>query len=197
VLFGEPHASHCGVWGLFIAMHAGETLLAGVQVQRRLGGSPLHVLAEHLLRINGDEDPSATGEHLTLLVEDFGNVDMTASVHGLFARFDAERLIEGNGFEILDGHLDRHGDDVAKLVHLAHAFVEEGGDDASMAVARRSGVTFAEAEAANEDVAVFVEGEAETHAVRIAGTAGEAEILLQLAVMGSVSTAGAGGSHLL
>jgi len=46
-----------------------------------------------------------------------------------------------------------------ELVDLAHGVVEDGGDDAAVAVAGRSGVALAEAEVADESSAFFVEDE--------------------------------------
>jgi len=153
-------------------------------------GLSLHEFAEHFFRVDGDEEAAAAGEDLSFLVEDFGDIGMLAAVHGFFARFDAQRLVEGDGLEIVDGHLDGDGDNVAELIDLAHGLVEDGGDDASMAVAGRSGETLPEAKAADKDVAVFVVGEAETHAVRIVLSTGEAVIFLQADECGAVTVGG-------
>ena len=47
-----------------------------------------------------------------------------------------ERLVEGNGAELVDLHVASHGKDVERAVELAHGFVEEGGDDTAVDVAR-------------------------------------------------------------
>ena len=65
--------------------------------------------------------------------------------------------MERDGLEVFDGHLAGEGDDVVELVHFAHGVVEDGGNDAAVAVAGRSGVAFAEAEVADEGLAFFVE----------------------------------------
>ena len=52
----------------------------------------------------------------------------------------SQRLVQRDGLQVFDGHFFGEGDDVAELVHLAHGVVEDGGDDAAVAVAGRSGV---------------------------------------------------------
>ena len=74
-----------------------------------------------------------------------------------------------------------------ELVDFAHGVVEDAGDDAAMAVAGRSGVALAEAEAADEGLAGFIEDELEAHAVGIVHAADEAVILLHFDVAGVVA----------
>jgi hypothetical protein len=76
---------------------------------------------------------------------------------------------------------------VVKFIDLTHGVVEDGGDDAAVAVTGGSGVALAEAELADEDLAGFVEGEFQAHAVGIVLAAGEAVVLLQLDVAGVVA----------
>ena len=76
---------------------------------------------------------------------------------------------------------------MAQLVHLTHGIVKDGRNDAPVGVARRPGVAFAQAEAADEAVALFIVGELQAHAFGIVLAAGEAVILLQAGVMGIVA----------
>ena len=152
-----------------------------------IGPLPFHKLGEHLFRVDGDEDPAAAGQDFVFVVEDFGGVDVGASLLFYFAAFDPERLVQGNGLEIFDGHFAGEGDDVVELVDLAHGVVKDACDDAAVAVAWRSGVTLAEAEAADEGLALFVEDEFEAHAVGIVHAADEAVVLLHLHVAGVVA----------
>ncbi len=78
---------------------------------------------------------------------------------------------------------------MAKLVYLAHGFVEDGGDDASMNMAGRAGVALAQPKAADEAVALFVVRELETHAFRVVFAASETEVLLQADVASTVAVA--------
>ena len=90
--------------------------------------------------------------------------------------FDAERLIQRDRFYIFNGHSGCDGDDLAEFVELAHGVVEDGGDDAAVAVSGRAGVAAAEAEMADEALPFLLE--LQVHAVGIVGAAGEAEVFL-------------------
>lgn len=89
--------------------------------------------------------------------------------------------------QIVDRHFAGQGDYMVELVHLAHGVVKNAGDDSTVAVAGGSGVALAEAEAADEGLALFVEGELEAHAVGIVHPANEAVVLLHLDVAGVVA----------
>jgi hypothetical protein len=104
-----------------------------------------------------------------------------------FAAFDAERFVQRNGLEILDGHLSGKRDDVMEFIYFTHGIVEDAGDDTAVAMAGRSGVAVGEAEAADEGLAGFVEDEFQAHASGIILTADEAVVLLQFVVAGFVA----------
>ena len=146
-----------------------------------------YVLREHFFGVDGDEGTAAAGEDFIFFVEDFGGVDVLAAVDADFPALDAQRFVQRDGLEIFDGHLFGEGNDVVELVDLAHGIVEDAGDDAAVAVAGRSGVTLAEAEAADEGLAFFVEDEFEAHAVGIVLSADEAVVLLQFQVASFVA----------
>ena len=112
---------------------------------------------------------------------------MLAAVNADFPAFDVQRFMQRNGLQVFDSHFFGHGDNVAQFVHLAHGVVEDGGDDAAVAVAGRSGVALAEFEVADEDSALFIEGKFEVHAVGIVWPAGEAIVLWQFEVTGFVA----------
>jgi hypothetical protein len=103
------------------------------------------------------------------------------------AALDTQRLVQRDWLEVFDGHFAGKCDDVMQLVDLAHGIVEDAGDDTAVGVAGRSGVTLAEAEAADEGLAFFVEGELEAHAAGIVHAADEAAILLDFDVAGVVA----------
>ena len=113
-----------------------------------------------------------------LLIQYLCHIDVTASVDFDLARFDAQGLVERHGFQVIDRDLRSECDHVAQLVHLTHRFVEDGCDDAAMAVARGARIALAQAEAADEAVVFFVVSELQVHAVGIVLPAAEAEILL-------------------
>jgi len=76
---------------------------------------------------------------------------------------------------------------VVKLVYFAHGIVEDAGYDAAVSVAGRSGVALAEAEFADESLALLVEDEFQAHAVGIVLSADEAVVLLHFGVAGVVA----------
>src|SRR5580692_1124382 len=143
--------------------------------------------AEHFFSVDGDEDAAAAGQDFVFLVANFGFVDVLAAVHADFPPLDMQPLVEWYGLEVLDSHLFGEGDDVVELVHFPHRIVKDGGDDAAMAVAGRSGIALAEAEFADESLALFVEREFEAHAVGVVLAAGEAVVLLHFGVAGIVA----------
>ncbi len=150
----------------------------------------LYELGEHFFRVDGDEDAFAAGQHFPALVHDLRHVDVGLAADFDFVSFDEEGFVQGHGLEIFDGHLAGEGDDMVQFVYLAHGVVENGGDDAAVAMAGRSGVAFAETEAAESDAAFFVQRELQAHTVGISGPAGKTVILLQLGVAGFVSMKG-------
>ena len=87
-----------------------------------------------------------------------------------------EWLEERRGAKVVDFHVASHSDDVEGAVELAHGFVEEGGDDATMDVA---GWAFVEAvklevSGCGGGFRGGVGGEDKLEALRIGGTAAEA-----------------------
>jgi hypothetical protein len=163
-------------------LHRGRDLLLRELVDRLLNG-----LGKHAVRIDGDKQALAARQHLAFFVEYLRFISVPAALDFELARFDAQRLMERHGLEVIHSHLGSHGDDLAQLVYLAHGFVEDGGDDAAMAVSGRPGVALAEAEAADEAVAFLVIGETQLHAVGVVGAADEAAIGRQFYVARVVS----------
>jgi len=147
----------------------------------------LNIFGEHFFWVDSDEDAATAGQDFALFVQDFGGVHVGASFLFYLAAFDAERLVQRDGLEIFDGHFTSEGDDMMQLVDLAHGVVEDAGDDAAVAVAGWSGVTAAEAEFADEGLALFVQDELEAHAAGIVHAADEAVVLLHLHVSGVVA----------
>jgi hypothetical protein len=151
----------------------------------------LHEPREHAFGIDCDEQALAAREHFPFFVEDLGHIDVLASFHFNLARFHPQGLLQRHRLQVIHGHLGSHRNHLTHLVHLAHRLIEDGRDDATMAVSGRAAIALAQPKLAGEAPAVFVIGEAKSHAIRIVGTAGEAIILLQLDVAGVVARVGA------
>src|ERR1700722_4988529 len=92
--------------------------------------------------VDDDEEAFGAGEDGAVGVLDFGMVEELAAGDAVGFRRAAkvaadenERLVEGDGAEVVDLHVAGHGEDVERAVELAHGLVEEGGDDAAVDVA--------------------------------------------------------------
>src|SRR5438874_224860 len=71
--------------------------------------------------------------------------------------FDAQRLVKRHRLHILDRHFRSHSHNLTKLAEFAHGVVEDGGDNAAMAVSGWAGVALAEPEAAYESISFLSE----------------------------------------
>jgi len=118
-------------------------------------------------------------------------------MHADFPAFDAQWRLQGYGLEVLHCHFLCHCDDVAQLVGFAHGIVEDGRDDAAMAVARRSGEALGQSEVADEGAAFLVERELQLHSLRIVGAADEAVVLGEFDVARFVAVDLAGHGEIL
>ena len=104
-----------------------------------------------------------------------------------FAAFYTQGLVQWDWLQIFHGHFARQCNHVAQLIHLSHGIVEDAGDDAAVAMAGRPGIPLAQAEAADEGLAMLVQNEFQAHAVPIVHAADEAVILLHFDVAGVVA----------
>src|ERR1039458_2787036 len=157
----------------------------------------VHKSCEHFVRVDRYKQALTAGQHFPFFVQDLGHIDVLPSLYLNLARFHAQRLFQRHRLQVVHGHLGSHRHHMTQFVHLAHGFVEDGRDNAAVAVSRRSGVAPAQAEAADETIAVFVVGEAQPHAVGVVLAAGEAVVLRQFYVARVVSSFGASGFALL
>jgi len=138
--------------------------------------SSLYEFAKHFLRVNGNEGTTAAGEDFPLLVRDFGHVNVPAPVDADFPALDPQRRVKRHGLDVFNGHFFGQGDDLTELVYLAHGIVENAGDDASVAVARRARIPVAQIEIANEAAVLFIEREDKAHPLGVIGSADEAGV---------------------
>src|SRR5690348_14205155 len=76
-----------------------------------------------------------------------------------------------------------------QLVYFPHSFVEDGGNDPTMAVSRRPGEALAQPKTAQEAIARVIISEFQAHAVGIILTASEAKSLLAPHITGIVAPA--------
>ncbi len=127
------------------------------------------------VRGDGDEDGGRGGERVSGGISERAFGVMASTCGAGVAGGENEWLTERDGTQVLDVEGAGHGDDAASAIGLAHGFVEEGGNDASMGVTWRTGETGSEAETA-DDVLVGVGEEAKAQARGVVESAAEAVI---------------------
>ena len=84
------------------------------------------------MRIDGDEQAPAAGQHFVFGIQNLGHVDVAATANAHLARFDAQRLVEWDRLKVVHGDLRGQRDYVAQLIYLAHRVVKDGSDHASV-----------------------------------------------------------------
>jgi hypothetical protein len=138
------------------------------------------VPGKHLFRIDSDERPCTPRQNFTLGIDDLCHIDVAAAVHALLRTGDSKGLAQRHRLEIPDFHGSRKRQHVAELVYLAHCFVQDGGDNAPMRVARRPGIFARQLEVANGLAGFFVQREFQPHALGIIVAAAKAMVLARL-----------------
>jgi len=131
-----------------------------------------------MMRIDDHEDAAAAGENRSLVIEDLGSAVEAAAASADLAGLNAQRFMERNWSNILNGHARGGGGLVAQLVQLTHGVVENGGNNSTMAVSGWAGIALAQSKA----TAVMLSGrmgvKLQVHAVGIVLPTGKAIILL-------------------
>jgi len=128
-------------------------------------------------RVNSKKKSGAASEDVSVLIRDFSDVDVLAPVDALFTAGYQERFPKRHRLQIIDLHTPRQSDHLVQAVHLTHGFVENGGDNPAVSVARRTLVTAGKLEAAGRKASLFVEEELQAHALEVVFSATEAVIL--------------------
>src|ERR1035437_3452417 len=134
----------------------------------------LQVLGEHAMRIDLDEPRRTARQHLSFSIANLGGPVMFAAVDAHLPAFDNERFEQRHRLQVGDFHLARQGNQIVQLVHLAHGFVEDGGDDASVGMGWRPDEAPLQAKAADEALALLVENKLQSESGCVGGTATEA-----------------------
>jgi hypothetical protein len=150
---------------------------AGAEVSVGVPSLVFPMLGEHLFCIYGDECSLTPGQNLVFLIKNFGHIDVLSSFNPDRERFDAQGLPQWHRTEVVHVDLRSESDHVAEFVYLAHGIVEDGSDDATVAMSGRSGVAFAQTEVAHEAFPRFVINKFQVHAVGIVHPAGKAVVL--------------------
>src|ERR1019366_8939314 len=117
----------------------------------------LQVLGEHAMRIDLDELRRTARQHLSFSIANLRGPVMLAAVDAHLPSFDNERFEQRYRLQVGDFHLTRQGNQTVQLVYLAHGFVEDGGDDASVSMGWGPDKAPLQAKAAEEALAFLVE----------------------------------------
>ena len=62
-------------------------------------------LREHLVRIDGDENPLAASECFVLLVQNLRHVDVGAALQPYLTRLDSQRFVQRYGLQVVNCYL--------------------------------------------------------------------------------------------
>src|ERR1035437_873174 len=134
----------------------------------------LQILGEHAMRIDLDELRRTARQHLSFSIANLRGPVMFAAVDAHLPSFDNERFEQRYRLQVGDFHLTRQGNQTVQLVYLAHGFVEDGGDDASVGMGRGPDKAPLQAKAAEEALAFLVEHKLQPESGLVGGTATEA-----------------------
>src|SRR5579884_4125171 len=121
------------------------------------GPMMLSAAYEDAMGIDDYEHAAAAGKHSSLLIGNFGAPNEASATFTDFMGFDPKTFVQRNRPKIFHVHLRSCGDHVAQFAQLAHGFVENCGDDASMAVVRRAGIAPGKTKTADEAAAFLIE----------------------------------------
>jgi len=130
-----------------------------------------------MMAVNDHEDAAAAGENRSLVIEDLGSAAKSAAAPADLSGFNPQWLMERHWPQILDRHAGGGGGKIAQFVQLAHGIVENGGDNSTMAVSGRAGVTPAQSKVAGVVLSGRISAKLQMHAVGIVLPTGKAIIL--------------------
>ena len=137
----------------------------------------LQVPGKHLFRVDSDECPGTAGQNFSLAVADLSRVGVAAALYALLPSGGYQWLAQRNRPQIPDLHGAGEGQNIPKLVHLAHGFVQDGGDNSTVRVPRGAGIPSRQFEVAHRFPRIFVQRELQAHALGIVMPAAEAVVL--------------------
>ena len=162
--------------------------LSGISL--RLKALDLRAVLENALRIDNYEYTAAAGKNSSFLINNFGDPREPGPTFADLSRFDPQPLVQGYWPAIFDGHARGGGNDVAQLAQFAHGIIKNGGNDSTVAVARRSGVALAQTKMRDKMIAIPIQRKLQMHALRVVLATGKAQVLLHGMRPSAVSAGG-------
>ena len=143
--------------------------------------------AKHALDVDGDKERVSARENFALGIQNLSAIGVFAAFNTDGVAFRAQRLVQGDGPQVVNLHGAGEGDHVVDFVDLTHHLIQDGGDNASVNVAWRAHKTLVEAKTADIAVARLVVAEAELHPRIVILAADEAAFFLQPDHAGAVA----------
>jgi hypothetical protein len=121
-----------------------------------------------------DEEAFAASEYGAIGELEFGFMEQLSALPAQMGADEDERLVERGGAKVVDLHMPSHRKDIERTVELAHGFIHESGDDASVDITGRTFVETGELQVCCSGDLFVIDGEDEVEALRIIRAAGEA-----------------------
>src|ERR1700722_5849001 len=128
------------------------------------------------MRIDLDKLRRTARQDLTFAIANLGGPVMFAAMDPHLPSFDNKRFEQGHGLYVRHCHRACQGDQIVQLVHLAHGFIKDGGDDAAVRVRRRSDKTPLQTKTADKALTFLVENKLQLQSGLIARAATKAMV---------------------
>lgn len=121
------------------------------------------MLPEHFHRVDYKKQTLAARQHHAAECADFTSMEMLAAFRPNRPAHCVQLYAERDRLKVVHRHVTRQSHDSFLAVHLAHGFIQDGGDDASVYVAGRPFETARHAEVARHTaVCIFAEAQAQS-----------------------------------
>ena len=123
---------------------------------------------------DGDEHALTASEYGAIGELEFGFMEQLSALTAQMGADEDQWLVKRGGAKVIDLHMPSHGEDIERAVELAHGFVHESGDDASVDITGRPFMQASELQVCCGGDLLVIDCEGEMEALRIIGAAGEA-----------------------
>jgi hypothetical protein len=151
----------------------------------RVAAVLVHKSGEHLGGVHGDEQALAARQHFAGLITDLGNIEVLAPAYGAFASNCRQWHTEGHRPEVFDFHGLGERNHGPELVHFAHRFIKNSGNDSPVRVTGWALILLRQAKVTN--CFITMEVKLQPHAFLVVFSAAKASVLWHFYGMGVVA----------
>ncbi len=123
---------------------------------------------------DGDEHALTASEYGAIGELEFGFMEQLAALPAQMGADEDEGLVERGRAKVIDLHMPSHGEDIERAVELAHGFIHESGDDASVDITGWPFMEASELHVRRGGDFFVIDGEDEMEALRVVRAACEA-----------------------